>query len=413
MDEKHSYAVKSLFTGNSFNTRLIEVEIARQEKIKNQLIFGGLISTAWIVIGVLGFRILGSIFLFFVGSGIFHLFTSLVSGGIIYGLIRGINWAKNRINFFVKKHNNLLFFLRKDAIECFVKIIFPNAEQIIFEPQISSQNQMQPMLVNLFYNEFYKYTEKNTLSFTINKQPFQMADVEPVYALNSKKESIELDKFIDRYNRKIVCYFKSIVYQIEYEKENLNSDFLTVIIPKKAAPSPTKKIIDIEDRRAITVSKDYPRFELLSRDKRRPERFIQRGFEEYSVENMEMEDNFYVFTNNENASRKLLSYRFMEKIVKITSSKKEEISQPKVVQLLLSNQETTPTFWMQFTNITRQNNKPLQKLTVVTANKNLIFFDLTGEKSCNLDNFLLNFQKLENILNSIITELNVVPTTLN
>jgi hypothetical protein len=325
--------------------------------------------------------------------------------------MRGIDWAKSRIDVFVRKYNNLLFYLRKDAIEGFVKIIFPNAEQIIFEPQISSKNQMQPILANMFYNKLYKYTEKNTLSFTINKRPFYMADVEPVYILNSQKESIEIDKFIDRYDRRTVSYFKAIVYQMEYEKENLNSDLLTVMIPKKAAPSPTKKIR--EDRKTITVSKDYPRLELLSRDKRKPERFIQRGFEEYSVENMEIEDNFYVFTNNENASRKLLSYRFMEKIVEITSPKKEETSQPKVVQLLLGNQENTPNLWMQFTNITRQNNKPLQKFTVVTTNKNLTFFELTGEKSCKLDNFLHNFQELEKILSSIITALNIVPTTGN
>ncbi|MFM2060635.1 MAG: hypothetical protein RLZZ507_305 [Cyanobacteriota bacterium] len=411
MDEKHSYAVESFFTGNAFNTRLMEVETARQEKVKNQLIFGGLILTARIVIGILGCSILTFIILFFVDSGFSHILASLVGSGVIYGLMRGIDWAKSRINFFVKKHNNLLFYLRKDAIEGFVKIIFPNAEQIIFEPQISSKNQMQPILANLFYNKLYKYTEKNTLSFTINKRPFYIADVEPVYILNSQKESIEIDKFMDRYNRQTVCYFKGIAYQMEYEKENLNSNFLTLMIPKKAAPSPTKKIR--EDRKTITVSKDYPRLELLSRDKRRPERFIQRGYEEYSVENIEMEDNFYVFTNNENASRKLLSYRFMEKIAEITSPKKEEISRPKVVQLLLGNQENTPNFWMQFINMTRGNNKPLQKLTVVTTNNNLTFFELTGEKSCQLDNFLHNFQKLENRLNSIITALNVVPTTGN
>jgi hypothetical protein len=287
----------------------------------------------------------------------------------------------------------------------------PDAEQIIFEPQISSRNQMQPILASLFYNKLYKYTEKNTLSFTINKRPFYMADVEPVYILNSQKESIEIDKFVDRYDRRIVCYFKGVVYQMEYEKENLNSDFLTVMIPKKAAPSPIKKIR--EDRKTMTVSKDYPRLELLSRDKRSPERFMQRGFEEYSVENMEIEDNFYVFTNNENASRKLLSYRFMEKIVEMISPKKEEISQPKLVKLLLGNQENTPNFWMQFINITRQNNKPFQKFTVITTNKNLTFFELTGEKSCKLDNFLHNFQELENILSSIITALNIVPTNGN
>ncbi|MFM5987149.1 MAG: hypothetical protein ACKO9I_17825, partial [Sphaerospermopsis kisseleviana] len=60
-----------------------------------------------------------------------------------------------------------------------------------------------------------------------------------------------------------------------------------------------------------------------------------------------------------------------------------------------------------------QNNKPLQKLTVVTTNKNLTFFEVTGEKSCKLDNFLHNFQELENILSSIITALNVVPTAGN
>jgi hypothetical protein len=411
MDEKHNYAVESLFTGNGFNTRLMEVEKARKEKIKNQLIFGGLILTARIIIGILGCSILTFIILFFVDSGFSYILASLVSSGVIYGLMRGIDWAKSRIDVFVRKYNNLLFYLRKDAIEGFVKIIFPNAEQIIFEPQISSKNQMQPILANMFYNKLYKYTEKNTLSFTINKRPFYMADVEPVYILNSQKESIEIDKFIDRYDRRTVSYFKAIVYQMEYEKENLNSDLLTVMIPKKAAPSPTKKIR--EDRKTITVSKDYPRLELLSRDKRKPERFIQRGFEEYSVENMEIEDNFYVFTNNENASRKLLSYRFMEKIVEITSPKKEEISQPKVVQLLLGNQENTPNLWMQFTNITRQNNKPLQKFTVVTTNKNLTFFELTGEKSCKLDNFLHNFQELEKILSSIITALNIVPTTGN
>jgi hypothetical protein len=411
MNEKHSYAVESLFTGNDFNSRLMEVEKARQEKIKNQLIFEGLILTARIIIGILGCSILTFIILFFVDSGFSYILASLVCSGVIYGLMRGIDWAKNRINFFLRKYNNILFYLRKDAIEGFVKIVFPDAEQVIFEPQISSKNLMQPILANLFYNKCYKYTEKNTLSFTINQRHFYMADVEPVYMLNLQKESIELDKFIDRYDRRIVCYLKGIVYQMEYEKENLNSDFLTMMIPKQAAPSPTKKIR--QDSKTITVSKDYPRLELLSRDKRKPERFINRGFEEYSVENMEMEDNFYVFTNNENASRKLLSYRFMEKIVELTSPKKGEISQPKLVKFFLGNQEHTPSFWMQFMNITRKNNKPLQKFTVITTNKNLTFFDLTGKKSCQLDNFLQNFQELENILSSIITALNIVPNTGN
>ncbi|MFO5494389.1 MAG: hypothetical protein ACLBM6_18035, partial [Cuspidothrix sp.] len=229
MNEKHSYAVESLFTGNGFNTRLMEVEKARQEKIKNQLIFGGLILTARIIMGILGCSILTFIILFFVDSGFSYILVSLVCSGVIYGLKRGIDWAKNRIDFFVRKYNNILFYLRKDAIEGFVKIIFPDAEQIIFEPQISSRNQMQPILANLFYNKLYRYTEKNTLAFTINKRPFYMADVEPVYILNSQKESIKIDKFVDRYDRRIVCYFKGVVYQMEYEKENLNSDFLTVM----------------------------------------------------------------------------------------------------------------------------------------------------------------------------------------
>lgn len=130
---------------------------------------------------------------------------------------------------------------------------------------------------------------------------------------------------------------------------------------------------------------------------------------------MELEDNFYVFTNNENGSRKLLSYRFMELIVKATLPKANdnETAQPKVVQLLLGNQQKTPNFWMEFSNITRSNNKPLQKLTVLSTNRNLTFFDSTGEKSCTLDNFVQNFQELENILNSIITALNIVKVNSN
>ncbi|MBD2504092.1 DUF3137 domain-containing protein [Anabaena azotica] len=413
MEEKYTYAVESLYTHHSFNPRLIEVEAARKEKIKTQLIFGGLIWAARIFIGVLALGIFMSIIAFFVDSGISHILSSIVAGGVIYGLIYAINWAKTRINFFVNKHTTLLFYLRKDAIEKFVKIIFPNAEQIIFDPQVSSKSQIQGALSNLFYNKLKKYTDKNILSFTMNKRRFQMADVEPIYVMSSRKEPIELDTFVDRYNGEFVCYFKGIVYQMEYEKENLNTDFLTLIIPKNAAPSPTKPIK--EERHIIQVSKDYPQLKLVSRDKRRPDRFIKRGYEEYSVENMDMEDNFYVFTNNENESRKLLSYRFMELIVKATLPKcnDNETAKSKVVEFLLGNQHNKPNFWMEFNNITRRNNKPLQKLTVVCRNRDLTFFDLTGEKSCTLDNFQQNFQELETILHSIITTLNLEQTNYN
>ena len=138
MDAKYSYAVESLFTGHGFNSKLIEVEAARQEKIRNQLIFGGLILAARIFIGVLGFGILGSVISFLASSGISHILSSLVAGGVIYGLIRGIDLANSRINFFVKKYITLLFYLRKDAIEGFVKIIFSNAEQIMFSKHIVS-----------------------------------------------------------------------------------------------------------------------------------------------------------------------------------------------------------------------------------------------------------------------------------
>lgn len=411
MDAKYIYAVESLFT--AFNTRFMEVEAARKEKIKNQLLFGGLILAAWGFIGILGLLILVSIISFFVDSGSSHVLVSIVAGGVIYGLRRAINWANSRINFFVNKHSTLLFYLRKDAIENFVRIIFTNAEQIIFDPQVSSKEDMRRALSNLFFNKPKKYTEKNKLSFIINQRTFQIVDVEAVYLINSHKESIELDKFTDRYTREAVCLFKGIVYQMEYEKENLNSDFSTLIIPKKAASSPTKTIR--EDRQRITVSKDFPRYKLLSRDRGIPDRFIKRGHEEYSVENLELEDSFYVFTNNENGSRKLLSYRFMELIVKATlpTAKDDEIAQPKVMQLLLGNQQKSPNFWMEFSNITRGNHKPLQKLTVLSTNRNLTFFDSTGEKSCTLDNFIQNFQELENILNSIITALNIVKVNSN
>ena len=63
---------------------------------------------------------------------------------------------------------------------------------------------------------------------------------------------------------------------------------------------------------------------------------------------------------------------------------------------------------MEFSNITRTNNKPLQRLTVLSTNRNLTFFESIGEKSCTLDNFQQNFQEFETILNSIITTLDVV-----
>lgn len=425
MDEKYSYALESLFNSKGFDTRLVEVENARQEKIKKQLVFGALILAIQVTIAILSFVSLVSIILAFTGSGIAYIFVCLACGGVVYKLIHGIEWAKSHINIFVKKHNSLLFYLRKDAVENFVKIIFPNAEYIAFDPQISSKNQMKGVLGKLFYDKFHQYVEKNTLSFTINNRPFYLADVEPVYILGSQEESVELDKFVDMHSGKPMCYVKGILYHMEYEKDNLNSDFSTVIVPRKATPSPTKEIRGSRDSEIITVSKDYPSLRLIPRGKRRsrkrrlegaikqeddfyPERFVRRGHEEYSVENMTMEDEFYVFTNDENASRKLLSYRLMEKIVKITLPQDADGSQPKIIQLLLSNQKSAPNFWIQFVNITRVSNKPLQKLTVLTTNKNLNFFELTGEKSCKLNNFIENFQELNDALNSIIVELSVV-----
>lgn len=407
MDEKNTHAVERLFINNAFNTRLIAVEAARKVAVTNQLIFGALIFSARILTYILGIGVFISLILFFSGSGGHHLFNSIIGVAAIIGLRRCIKLADARIQSFVNKHITLLFYLRKEVIEGFIKIIFSSAEQIIFDPQVSSTNEMKSALSNLFYNNFSQYKQINTLSFMVNKQPFKIAQVEPIFAVGSAKESTEIDKFTNSRNREAVCFCKGIIYQMDYVKENINTDYSTFFIPKKVPSSPTKTIKSAGTR--IEVSKDYPWLNFLSRKKGRPDRFIQRGCEEYSVENIEMEDDFYVFTNNETASRKLLSYRMMEFIVTATTHKLNEIARPKLVNFILGTQQDIPNFWIEFSSTTRRNSHPVQKLTVLSTNRNLTFFDGTGEKSCTFEYFQQNFQKLESSLDLIVAKLNNFP----
>ncbi|WP_414575859.1 hypothetical protein [Anabaena sp. CCY 9402-a] len=406
MDAQQNYAVQKLFTDYGFNTKLIQLEEARKLAEKNKLIFGGLIIGALILIVILSLICLSSFSLFFAGSGIHLAIISIISGVIIIGLAHYIDLTNKQIKSFFNKHKTLLFYLRKEAVESFVKIIFPNAEQIMFDPQASSSNTLQPTLSNLFSSNFYQYTQNNTLSFTINKKTFYIADVEPIFITSSAKESVELDKFIDGRTRENIYFCKGILYHIDYLNRNITGNHSTIITPKKLPNSPTKTVGFGNDR--TTVSRDYPQLILVNRLKGRPDRFIQRGFEEYSPENMEMEDEFYVFTNNETASRKSLSYRMMETIVKLISDKPQDVSQPKLIQFLLGNQREIPKFWMEFSSVNYNKSNQSQKLTVFNTNKNLIFFNQVAEKSVTLNNFQENFQKLEEILSSIINVINVI-----
>lgn len=404
MDTTNNYTVEKLFIDSGFNTKLIQVEEARKEANQNQMIFGSLILLSQGISLVFGLGVFISVISVLMGLGVSYIINCVFSVGVIIGLRRFIKWADLRVKSFVNKYTSLLFYLQKDAIEAFIKIIFPSATNIAFEPQISSSNALKPVVSSLFSNNLEQYNQKNTLSFNINTQLFQLADVEPIFAINSSQERTELDKF--RHGRDTVCFCKGIVYYIDYPHNHFNTQCSTIMIPKNVPHSPTKKVKN-RNRTAI-VSQDYPWLTLVNRQRGCPDRFIQRGFEEYSPENMEMEDEFYVFTNNETASRKFLSYRMMETIVTATLDKYKDVSQPKMMQFLLGSQREIPKFWIEFSN-----NNYQKKLTVLSTNRDLGFFSQVGQKSLTLENFQENFFKLNELLKSIILDLDVMAINQN
>ena len=418
MNNKHSYEVQLLFE-SSFRQRLAEVEAARKDKVKNQMIFRGLIIGAKVTIAILGLitlvGTLGGITMLLLSPSLKALIDLIVFLGIytaiIGGLVYGIQRANARIDFFEMKHYNLLFNLRKNAIEQFIKIIFPNAQQISFNPTRYKNLTMKSVMSRIFYDSFYNYEEKNLLTFSVENKQIIITEVKSAWTISSNKEAIEIDKFISKSSQQVICEFHGIVYQGEFHKANINDNLVIFLIPKKAAPS--SMILSLNKLPFLptippqlnpylsflghpmftSFSQNYNKFKLYKRDRRSPIRFLERGFEEYSVENVDMEDYFYAFTNNEQDSRKLLSYKFMEKIVKVSST------------IGTIHQGNSNTLWMQFENIKRHNSKPLQLLTVLNAQKNLTFFELTGAKSCELNNFKKNFQALEDIVVPGITDL--------
>lgn len=302
-----------------------------------------------------------------------------------------------RVDWLRNNYLNYLNEFRTRIIETFVGIIFPQAEDINFYPTGGiSQEEFLGMEVfkeaidctklpinriyfscrKIFGREARKYLQfysENLLTFKLNGLVHRLANVTaPVFSRGNS-----------------IYVFTGMFYDFSFPQQKDNN--LTIMLPKKLATD------------WVTLKQEYQKqsdtwiIARVSTDSFTPspiKKFL--GFlgpqvyynyeqmENLSMENEEIEDNFHVFSFDENSTRKLLSYRFMETIA----------------NLVLSPNRKRSNSWLVFKN---------QKLRLLQQKIDLGYFNREGNKSTSIQNLEDNFYRLKEDL-SCLDNLGLVTT---
>lgn len=289
-----------------------------------------------------------------------------------------------RADRFKNNYLNYLNDFRTRIIETFVGIIFPQAEDINFYPAGGiSQEEFLGMDVfpeaidctklplnriyfscrKIFGREARKYLQfysENLLTFKLNGFVHRLANVTaPVFSQGSS-----------------IYVFSGMFYDFSFPLQKNNN--LTIMLPKKLANDwVTLKQVYEKERHQWVIAR-------ISTDSLTPSPIKKLGgflggspqvyynykeMENLSMENEEIEDNFYVFSWDENNARKLLSYRFMETLA----------------NLFLSPNRKSSSYWLVF----KQN-----KFLALQQKIDLGYFNPEGKKSTNIENLEENFYRL-------------------
>jgi len=346
----------------------------------------------------------------FIGLLIENIFgailVAIVAGSGMYGILTAWRVLESRINSLFRIYGSALLNFRSEALTSFTQIIYPNAKEVklinAWEFESSSKDSLGVVGSELFYSELERYGERNKLTFSINGLTYDVGEVEVIFVINSRNEATEFDRFVyfDKKNSPIFGIFRGTFYSLPFLKAKQASTYL---IPKKGTPIPLTNREKIVTNGAgkpryvtVQVSEDYPWLEHFGQaNAKSPDRFKRRGFEEYSMESDALEDRFYTFGNDENATRKLLSYRFMERIVEVVTPKQNEGSSESkggIFSFFKKKDTWGCNLWLVMQG---------QRLSIARQRHDLMFFTQTGEQSAEFENVLENFGKLQSILQTI------------
>ena len=349
-------------------------------------------------------------------SIVFYLVEGNIIALMVFGILSVICWhktfeffqsLKSEVESLFQLYSSPLLEFRAEALTSFAQIVYPNALDVQFIPQwdfkISNKDSLGMTSSQLFYRQWERYAECNQLTFSIDGLTYKVGDVEMIFFIDPSHDSTEFDNFAYFNTERSPSFgvFRGIFYSLPFLKAQRSSIYL---IPKRANTIPlTKRKKLVKSWRGkpkivtVQVSRDYPWLEFDSRaDKRRPDRFIRQGLEEYSMESDAIEDRFYTFGKDENATRKLLSYRFMECIVEVVAPQQNENSSASKGGLFSVFQKDGENLgcdlWFAW--------EPKQ-LSIARQRHDLMFFTQTGDRSAEFENILDNFRKLQYLLQPI------------
>ncbi|NER39774.1 MAG: DUF3137 domain-containing protein [Oscillatoria sp. SIO1A7] len=336
-----------------------------------------------------------SIFLgtFFLGAGMYGIF-------IVWERIEG------RIRSLLRNYGSALLDFRGEALTSFAQVMYPNATDVKFVPAWEFESSGKDFLgvagSELLYSGWERYGERNKLLFTINNLTYIVGEVEVIFFIDPSYQATEFDRFVyfNNNDSPSLGVFRGNFYSVPFLKAKQHKTYL---VPKNAASMPLtkrKKIVRGWKGRpsyvTVQVSQDYPWLEhVAGASGQSPDRFKQRGLEEYSMESDALEDRFYTFGSDENATRKLLSYRFMERIVRVVAPQEGEQkpeSKGGMFSFFKQKDLWTCDLWLAVQG---------ERLSIARQRHDLMFFTQTGERSAEFENILENFGKLQAILQPI------------
>ncbi len=290
--------------------------------------------------------------------------------------------------------NNYLNYLnefRTRIIETFVGIIFPQAEDINFYPTAGiSQEEFlglevfkeaidcTKLPINRIYfscrkifgreaRKYLQFSSENLLTFKLNGLVHRLANVTaPVFSRGNS-----------------IYVFLGMFYDFSFpQQKNQN---LTIILPKNLATNwvTLKQVYDKQKHRWIIARVSTDSFTPSPIQKfggflgGSPQVYYNyKEMENLSMENEEIEDNFYVFSWDENNARKILSYRFMETLANV----------------FLSPNRKSSNYWLVF----KQN-----KFLALQQKIDLGYFNREGNSSTKIENLEDNFYRLKEDLSSL------------
>ncbi|NEP09491.1 MAG: DUF3137 domain-containing protein [Symploca sp. SIO2C1] len=362
-----------------------------------------------IVLVIVGVNVTqGTNFLLFQGKIFAAIPLIIISGAGIYGILQSSKVIERDISSCWQIYSLALVEFRCEAVTSFTKIIYPTAKNIQFilasEFECWQKDSLGVNNSGLFYNNLEQYGERNQLTFSIDGLTYKVGEVELIFEISPGNQATEFDRFVyfAQDNSPTFGIFRGNFYNLPFLTINQTKTYL---IPHQAAPIPLKncrkRVTDWTGKdkyKEVKVSKDYPWLEWYgTASKKTPERFIESGFEEYTMENVDLEDRFHTFGNNENATRKLLSYQLMEQIVKAVPLQKST-SDGNLFSLVKQKKTWMCNFWFAMQQ---------QRLLIARQQDNLMFFTQTGEGSVELKNVIDNFEKLTKTL-QVIQQLNLL-----